>query len=631
MHIPDSVLSPASSLVANAVMLPIWTIAGRQVKAKLATRETPLLALGSAFSFTIMLFNIPAPGGTTAHAIGATLLAILLGPWSALIGVSVALAIQALFFGDGGLWAFGANCFTMAFVQPFAGYAVYRLCLRLLQNSERRNLYASAIGAYIGINAGAVAVAVLLGIQPALAHTPEGRPLYFPFGLNVALPAMLSVHLLVAGVAEAIITAFVVQSAQALNLPLYNATPPTSQPRPAAHHPLWLVLCTLIALSPLGLIAQGSAWGEWDKEELKQEISRRTGRTELPTSLEAADSRSYKGIAALQKYGGGRGAWAYIASGFLGACAIAGLFRAGGRAFATPEPLPPAPPPAPRRSQEIPAWLLSPASAERAAPPPAKMHASRYLERTLGEIAAAIGDIATKQAWSERDGLLQSLDARAKLLGIVALALTASLVRDVVAPVLLCLFGLFLACASKIPVSALMKRTLGLTALFGGATALPSFAIACYARDASGALLAVALLLKLIAAAMFASLLAMTTRWNDLLGGLRKLGVPRMATALIAMSHRYLHLSLQTANEMFLARKSRMVGAETADSSRRFIGFSVAAFFGKTLHLAEEIHQALLARGFQGDFAPSPRLRWRMRDSLWILSVAMIGIYAWMR
>ena len=74
---------------------------------------------------------MPLPGGTTGHAVGGTLIAILFGPYAACLAVSVALLIQALFFGDGGILALGANCFNMAFLLPFSGYAVYSL----LQNA----------------------------------------------------------------------------------------------------------------------------------------------------------------------------------------------------------------------------------------------------------------------------------------------------------------------------------------------------------------------------------------------------------------------------------------------------------------------------------------------------------------
>src|SRR5256714_10583439 len=108
-------------------MSPAWCTAARRVRHTLADRQVPLLAIGAAFCFTIMMFNLPVPGGTTVHPVGGVLLAVLLGPWNAMIGMTVALVIQALVFADGGVLALGANSFTMAFAMPFSGYLVYRL------------------------------------------------------------------------------------------------------------------------------------------------------------------------------------------------------------------------------------------------------------------------------------------------------------------------------------------------------------------------------------------------------------------------------------------------------------------------------------------------------------------------
>ena len=81
----------------------------------------------AAFSFVIMMFNVPVPGGSSGHAVGSALIAIILGPWAAVVCTSVALLIQCLVFGDGGVTAFGANCFNMATVIPFTGYFIYKL------------------------------------------------------------------------------------------------------------------------------------------------------------------------------------------------------------------------------------------------------------------------------------------------------------------------------------------------------------------------------------------------------------------------------------------------------------------------------------------------------------------------
>src|SRR5947209_7554853 len=127
MHIPDGYLSPATCATFYGASVPVWVVAGRRVRLVVKNRYVPLVAMGAAYSFLVMMFNVPVPDGTTAHAVGAVLIAVLLGPWAAVIAVSIALAIQAVFFGDGGVLAFGANAFNMAFMMPIAGYATYRL------------------------------------------------------------------------------------------------------------------------------------------------------------------------------------------------------------------------------------------------------------------------------------------------------------------------------------------------------------------------------------------------------------------------------------------------------------------------------------------------------------------------
>ena len=126
MHIPDGYLGPATCGFFYAVMLPIWTVASKIVKKTLKAKQVPMLAIGAAFSFVIMMFNVPIPGGTTGHAVGGVLVAILLGPWAACIAITVALVIQALLFGDGGITAIGANCFNMAFILPFVSFYLYK-------------------------------------------------------------------------------------------------------------------------------------------------------------------------------------------------------------------------------------------------------------------------------------------------------------------------------------------------------------------------------------------------------------------------------------------------------------------------------------------------------------------------
>ncbi len=214
MHIPDGYLGPATCGFFYLLMLPIWTIASKIVKKTLSVKQVPMLAIGAAFSFVIMMLNVPIPGGTTGHAVGGVLVAILLGPWAACIALTVALVIQALLFGDGGITAIGANCFNMAFVLPFVGYYMYKAISHNAPIDSKRRVIAAGIAGYIGINVAAFLAGVEFGLQPLLCHAANGQSLYCPYGLKVAVPVMLGEHLLVFGWIEAIVTALVIKYLQ---------------------------------------------------------------------------------------------------------------------------------------------------------------------------------------------------------------------------------------------------------------------------------------------------------------------------------------------------------------------------------------------------------------------------------
>ena len=208
MHIPDGYLGPQTYLTTYAAMGPLWFYAGRRVKKSLSKKLLPRLALAGAFSFVVMMFNLPVLGGSTGHAVGSALIAIIFGPWAALMAVSVALIIQALAFGDGGITALGANCLTMAVIMPFTASWIYRSVVGKTDVLGLRQKLAGFLAGYISINFAAVAAGFLLGIQPMLASA-NGRPQYAPYPLSVAVPAMAGGHLLFFGIVEGLVTALV--------------------------------------------------------------------------------------------------------------------------------------------------------------------------------------------------------------------------------------------------------------------------------------------------------------------------------------------------------------------------------------------------------------------------------------
>jgi len=214
MHIPDGYLGPETCGFFYAVMLPVWIASSRIVKKTLKAKQVPMLAIGAAFSFVIMMFNLPIPGGSTGHAVGGVLAAILLGPWAACIALTVALVVQALLFGDGGITAIGANCFNMAFVLPFSGYYIYRVLSYKAQKSSFRIVFAAAAAGYLGLNLSALLTGIEFGLQPVFYHTATGQALYCPYGLKVAVTTMTFEHLLIFGWIEALVTGLVVKYLQ---------------------------------------------------------------------------------------------------------------------------------------------------------------------------------------------------------------------------------------------------------------------------------------------------------------------------------------------------------------------------------------------------------------------------------
>lgn len=268
MHIPENYLSPSTCAVATVAMLPVWHTAVRHVREEVPRDKVPLIGVAAAFSFLSMMFNIPLPGGTTGHAVCGTLIAILFGPWSAVLAVSIALAVQAFFFGDGGILSLGANCFNMAFVLPFVGYALYD-AIRQRVPGEKGELVGAGIGSYVGLNAAALLCALEFGIQPLLFHDASGAALYCPYPVWVSIPAMMLGHLTIAGLAEVGFTvgilAFVRSSAPSFGIE-------TTAPSTRGHATVLGLIAALVAACPLGLLATGDAWGEWATEDLTEMV-----------------------------------------------------------------------------------------------------------------------------------------------------------------------------------------------------------------------------------------------------------------------------------------------------------------------------------------------------------------------
>lgn len=275
MHIPEGYLSPQTTIPAVAAMVPIWGGALRKVKKTMERKSIPSLALCAAFSFLIMMFNVPVAGGSSAHAVGAVFIAILLGPWAAVISVSTALFIQAFVFGDGGILALGINCLNMAVIMPFAGYFIYKAVLGKAQPGSRRGLAAAFAGSYFGLNLAALAAALEFGIQPILFHAADGTPLYCPYPISVSVPAMMFDHLVIAGPIEGAVTAAAIAYIAKFAPQFLRKNEPSKAAQTTflqKYKTLLIPLLVMLILTPLGILATGTAFGEESVQEIQTKL-----------------------------------------------------------------------------------------------------------------------------------------------------------------------------------------------------------------------------------------------------------------------------------------------------------------------------------------------------------------------
>jgi cobalt/nickel transport system permease protein len=235
--------------------------------------------------------------------------AIVLGPWGSMLAISVALLIQALFFGDGGITAFGANCFNMAIVGSLVAYWVYRAIVGRAAITSTRRVVAAAIAGYAAINIAALLAAIEFGIQPLLFMDASGAPLYAPYPLSVAIPAMAIGHLTIAGIAELIVSGGVVAYLQRADPSLLKLTAPnahevdegvadvTRRGGWRVARPLLIGLAVLMVLSPLGLLAVGTAWGEWGASDYADPAMRQ--QIIVASGQQAPPAQAPKGLAQL--------------------------------------------------------------------------------------------------------------------------------------------------------------------------------------------------------------------------------------------------------------------------------------------------------------------------------------------
>ena len=205
MHIPDGLISPLTYLPAAALALPLWAVAVRRVAAQLDERIIPRLAVLTALAFVLAAVMVPLPGGSSGHLLGVALLALSFGLWPAFLAYSLVLLLQALLFGAGGIATLPLNALIMGFIGAAVAIGLHRALARW----HRPTAVIAAV--WLSVLVSATLMALVLGLQPLIAQDADGQPLFFPFGLQITLPAILLPHLLL-GLGEAVLTYLVLRA-----------------------------------------------------------------------------------------------------------------------------------------------------------------------------------------------------------------------------------------------------------------------------------------------------------------------------------------------------------------------------------------------------------------------------------
>jgi cobalt/nickel transport system permease protein len=207
MHIPDGLIAPQAYLPAFALAAPLWIAARRRLRTELGDEALPRLAVFTALAFMLSTLMLPLPGGTSGHAVGVGLLALVFGPWIAFAAYSLVLLLQAIVIGAGGITALPVNALAMGFVGAWTTVALFAALRRFGEGP------AVVAATWTGVMVSALLLALVLGLQPWLAHAPDGTPRFFPFGLAITLPALLIPHALI-GAGEAALTLLVYRHAR---------------------------------------------------------------------------------------------------------------------------------------------------------------------------------------------------------------------------------------------------------------------------------------------------------------------------------------------------------------------------------------------------------------------------------
>jgi len=303
----------------------------------------------------------------------------------------------------------------------------------------------------------------------------------------------------------------------------------------------------------------------------------------------------------------------------------------------------------------LPSWLLAPGDGGGGplyAARPRRRSQRLFSGRLTATLAAWVERAVTSDEVARRPGLLQGLDARVKLVSLLAFVVVAALSTRMAVLLVLLGVAVVLVVLSRVSLRWFAARTWTFVPLFTALIMLPTlFGAVTPGRPvltiwshgaplpllpatltitAPGLFLFARFVLRVATVVSFGVLLTLTTPWSELLRALRDVGVPRGFVFVLTMAYRYVFTLVRMVQDMTIARTSRTVGPLATREDRRFLSDTVAAVFGKSQATSEQVYLAMVARGYRGEALALSAERLRRRDYAWSVAVAVgLAVLVW--
>ena len=268
-----------------------------------------------------------------------------------------------------------------------------------------------------------------------------------------------------------------------------------------------------------------------------------------------------------------------------------------------------------------------------------KKRGGSFVERTLATLVRKTERAIFAEELAQADGFLQKLDSRVKIVGLLALILDATLARNFFTIFFIFAIAILLAILSRVPIRTLATRAWLGALTFTGLIALPVIFITpgealfrvpflSWTLTAQGLTTAFYLISRVETTVTLSLLLVLSTLWARVLKALRVLRVPVVFVVILGMTYRYIFVMLETAQNMFEARKSRLVGSLDGSESRRIAAASVGVLLSKSFHLNAEVYLAMQSRGFRGEIYTLDDFSMQRRDWLALGGFSLVAVFA---